>query len=345
MIPLVNNANVDTSDPTNYPDGRIKDNTGPGNGTPVNRNVYGDLHSNISKMMRLYGIAPNQFPDNETNGYQIIEAIVALASKNDFIIPITTDGTDLSVDIKLNLLKVNESFVCIAGSDKGAETSIKGSTPFTFLVSYSGNFKANEYVRLIKTSSGISLIRLADWISLSSMASELGFLKKASQAQEDAGISDAVATTPLVNKTTFTKRVIGSDSSTYLASASNNGLMSIAQFNQLASSVNNVKNSGWFSGLDVGGSNGNLPVSGNITVANVVSSAPDSTVTVTMQNAMSNTNYKVNITIESQGNINFDNDISREVFRPISQTQFLIAIRESVSSVQNLKFHLEVVQL
>ena len=56
MIPLQSNANVDNSDPTNYPDGRLKDNTGTGNGTPVNRSVYSDIHSNISKMMRLYGI-------------------------------------------------------------------------------------------------------------------------------------------------------------------------------------------------------------------------------------------------------------------------------------------------
>ena len=65
MIALNNNPNVDNSDLVNYPDGRIKDNDGTGNGTGVNRSVYGDLHANISKLMRLYSITPNNVPDND----------------------------------------------------------------------------------------------------------------------------------------------------------------------------------------------------------------------------------------------------------------------------------------
>jgi hypothetical protein len=225
MIALKSNPNVDNSDTTNYPDGRIKDNTGSGNGTGVNRSVYGDLHANISRLMRLYGILPNGLPDNETNGYQIIESLIALASKNDYIYPLTTNGTDtLNIDIKLSLMKDNEFLICLASANKTTETLIKGSAVTAFAVTYSGEFKANEYVRVIKTSGGVSIIRVADWNSLSAMATELNFLKKASQSEEDAGVIDTVATTPLVNKTTFIKRVIGADSGSYLATAIRNGL-------------------------------------------------------------------------------------------------------------------------
>lgn len=231
MVPLKNNSNVDNSDLANYPDGRIKNNTGTGNGTPVNRSVYGDLHSNISKLMRLYNIGPNSLPDNETNGYQIIEALSALASKNDYIYSLTTNGTtELSVDIKLSLMKDNEFLICLAAANKTTETTVKGSNNTSLAVTYSGNFKANEYVRLIKTGAGVTIVRIADWNSLNSMVSELLYLKKASQAQEDAGTSDLVATTPLVNKTTFIKRVNGTDSSSYLANSSRNGLMSKEQY-------------------------------------------------------------------------------------------------------------------
>ena len=83
---LSSNPNVDNSDLVNFPDGRIKDNDGSGNGTGINERTNGDIHQTISRLMRKYGIVPNGLPDNVTNGYQIVEAIQALASKNDFII-------------------------------------------------------------------------------------------------------------------------------------------------------------------------------------------------------------------------------------------------------------------
>ena len=39
--------NIDNSSPLVYPNGRIQDNTGSGNGTPVNNYVYSDLHDFI----------------------------------------------------------------------------------------------------------------------------------------------------------------------------------------------------------------------------------------------------------------------------------------------------------
>jgi len=105
------------------------------------------------------------------------------------------------------------------------------------------------------------------------------------------------------------------------------------------------KNLGWFTGLDVGNSTGSLVVSGNIVSAVATASNPDSFITVTMQNAMLNTNYFVRCSIQSIGSSNLDNDIGREVFTPISATQFEISIKELNSVVQNLRFHIEVIQL
>ncbi len=278
MIPLKNNANVDNSDLANYPDGRIKDNQGSGDGTPVNRSVYGDLHSNISKLMRLYDITPTGLPDNETSGYQIIEALSALASKNDYIYPLTTNGTDtLSVGIKLSLMKDNEFLTCLASANKTTETLIKGTGPTSMAVTYSGNFKANEYVRVIKTSVGVSIVRVADWNSLNAMVGELLFLKKASQAEENAGAIDTVATTPLVNKVTFAKRVIGVDSGDYLAKPTGdpderNGLLSKEDKATIDSFVSKEVNYGTFTGtnFDDDPINTNYAVTGSITSAKKV---------------------------------------------------------------------------
>ena len=64
MRKLNSNPNVDNSDLSNYPDGRIKNDTGAGNGTPVNESVYGDAHQTIAKLMRLYNITGNKIHDN-----------------------------------------------------------------------------------------------------------------------------------------------------------------------------------------------------------------------------------------------------------------------------------------
>lgn len=348
MIALISNSNVDTSDPSNYPDGRIKDNDGSGNGTGVNRNVYGDIHSTISKLMRLYNIVPSGLPDNESNGFQIIEAFTALASKNDYIYPLTTDGTFLNVGVKLSLMKTNEFLVCLAASDKTIETQIKGIGVGVFAVTYSGNFKANEYVRVVKTSVGVTIVRVADWNSLSAMVSDLSFLKKASQVEEDAGTSDTVATTPLVNKTTFIKRVIGADSGGYLATAIRNGLYPKEHFQTVTNLGNLIPvNIGYFESVNVGSSSGSLVCVGNVTAA-VAASDPgngETQITVTMANAMSTANnYYVRTFVRGQSaDLHTDDAICNTVFKPISATQFLVRIKETANSSQLLRIYIEAI--
>jgi hypothetical protein len=346
MRALNTNSNIDNSDLTNYPDGRVRNNTGTGNGTPVNERVYGDIHQAIAKMMRLYDIVPNNLPDNETNGFQIIEAIMSLASKNDFILPLSLNTGVLSVPIKLGFMRTGEQVVCKASFDLASQTQIKGSDATTFTFTANGTFKTNEYVRIIKTVSGVDIIRLVDNVSLNAMVSDLLFLKKASQAEENAGAIDTKATTPLVNLVAFTRRVIGADSGSYLASGIRNGLESIEHFG-LVEQLKKIKNRGWFSGLDIGGTVGtSYAVSGDIASAISVTAvvAGNSLIECTLANAMTNTNYKVNISIESMGNADLDNDCGQFVFKVVSTTVFRIAVAELFSGVQNLKVHLEVVQ-
>jgi len=58
-----------------HPNGNIKDRAGATNGTPVNKLVYADVHQFFAKLLRIAGIAANNTPDNETNGFQYIEAL------------------------------------------------------------------------------------------------------------------------------------------------------------------------------------------------------------------------------------------------------------------------------
>ena len=246
--------NVDNSNPSLYPNGRIQDNTGSGNGTPVNNFVYSDLHEMKDKLFRLYGIEFNGLPDNELNGFQTIEALRGLASKNDFILDLTDVSGLLNVAIKLGFMLVGESVLCLSGFDFVAQTQIKGTDNVTYSISVVGNFKSGEYVRLIKTVSGITLIREVDAVNLDLAVSELSYLKKATQTQENAGAIDTVATTPLSNLTAFIRRVNGVDSASYLATALINGLYPKEHFAIVAGlGAPALRNVGFFSGLDVSG--------------------------------------------------------------------------------------------
>lgn len=345
---LSSNPNVDQSDLVNFPDGRIKDNDGSGNGTGINERTNGDIHQTISRLMRKYGIVPNNLPDNITNGFQIVEAIQSLASKNDFVLALTDVGGVLSVPIKFSFMDENESVICKSGINLASQTQIKGSDATTFNVTYVGSFKNNEYVRVIKTASGVTIVRLGDAASLDAMAAELNFLKKATQAEENAGVIDTKATTPLSNLTAFIRRVIGVDSGSYLATAIRNGLYPKEHFTIVSNiGASPVRNVGWFSGLDVGGTSGALPVSGDISSANALIDGSESTVTVNLTNTMDNTNYYVRIFIQSQSSsgIRYDDMVYTPVFIPVTNNQFKVGFRESYRALQNLKIHLEVVQL
>lgn len=77
MIPLLIKPNVDLAD-SDYPFGKIRDRAGATNGTPVNTEVYGDFHQFFEKLMSVAGIAANELPDNDYNGFQLFQALAKL---------------------------------------------------------------------------------------------------------------------------------------------------------------------------------------------------------------------------------------------------------------------------
>ena len=58
-----------------YPYGRIKDDTGSQDGTPVNEEVYGDIHQFFERLMDEAEVAFNNFPDNSYSGFQYFTAL------------------------------------------------------------------------------------------------------------------------------------------------------------------------------------------------------------------------------------------------------------------------------
>ncbi len=107
-------------------------------------------------------------------------------------------------------------------------------------------------------------------------------------------------------------------------------------------------NRGWFTGLDVQGASvgTSLDRGGDITSATIITVTDYSTISVFFDTPMLNTNYMVKTHIESKGeNPFYDAAILYPIFKVITANNVYISIREPFTSIQNLKFHLEVVSL
>ncbi len=344
-----NAPNIDLSDLPNYPDGRIKDNSGSGDGTPVNRLLYSDLHEFFAKIMRMANIAYSGLPDNETNGHQLVAAAIALAGKNDFVYPISDIAGIVNIATDLAILKDGEIMMAKAGFNFVSQANIKGVQPTLYNITVPSAFKTNDYVLLIKSGSGFNIIRLAEGNNIDAIVAEYNYLKAATTTDEFAGISNSSATTPYTNQLAFARRVIGLDSAMFLATTSRNGLFSKEDKAILDGLQDPVKNRGWFSGLNIATPVGTmLPRFGDVVSATVITPdnpADETFVRVVVQNAMGWPNYYVRMFVESEASLGVDNDGCCPVFKKEAATQFLIGIKETAPGTQSLKIHIEVVQI
>ena len=101
-----------------FPDGQLKNKTDSAPGTPVVRQVYGDILVNMYALLREAGLVPNNLEDNETNGYQLLEALKKLANLlNDVEQVLSVSGSNISVGINLDALPDKYVLVARAGED------------------------------------------------------------------------------------------------------------------------------------------------------------------------------------------------------------------------------------
>lgn len=345
--------NIDNSDQVNYPDGRIKDSTGVGDGTPVSEKVYGDIHEFFSKMMRLYGISYNGLPENEQNGYQLIEALIAVASKNDYVLNLTQSNNVMALPLKIGKLKVGESFIVKSSfNNNNNQTTVRGTLDNVVRnVSFVGSFKQGEHLRATVTSSGLTFTRMVDAFNLDLFSTELGYLKSASGAEVIAGILDNKAVTPESFLEAFAEYVLGQNSDNFLADATRNGIYKKEHFAIVENlGAPKTRNTGVFGPFDINDSNFNngtiIPSSGQVASVTRTDGISNGDVfQVVVNNAMDNNSYFVRAYIESLGTFNFDNKVWPLVFKVVNTTTFQLYLQESSSQLQSIKVHFEVVQI
>ena len=100
-----------------YPKGRIRNKSvAPAAvGTPVIEELYGDIIQFFKKMIGVAGITENNLPDNETNGYQYLQALV----KYNEGITYTHSGAGETVNLGQNTKNLD---ITIIASGPGTQT-------------------------------------------------------------------------------------------------------------------------------------------------------------------------------------------------------------------------------
>ena len=101
-------TNVEPAD-SDYPYGKIKDDSGSGDGTPVNELVYGDMHQFFARMFAKSGLVYNNLPDSDYSDFQFFEAAQKLWKKFGGVNYITSTGTTYLTRDKYDLCHVINS--------------------------------------------------------------------------------------------------------------------------------------------------------------------------------------------------------------------------------------------
>tara|TARA_Y100001951_G_C11281727_1_gene265829 strand:- start:45 stop:1208 length:1164 start_codon:yes stop_codon:yes gene_type:complete len=160
------------TDVAKFPDGTIKNQTDTEQGTPVVREVYGDVLTNMYALLRDVGLVANDTEDNEDDGYQILRALKLFANElNDVEQLLTINGNNITVPFNIDNVPNKYVFIGRASEDynPGANYIFRGTGGLNSYTFTSANdFKSGEKVLVVIDQTGVRAV------GLDSNANELG---------------------------------------------------------------------------------------------------------------------------------------------------------------------------
>lgn len=163
---VLGNLTVDKDSSVDYPFGaNIQNETDTVNGTPVVREIYGDVLMNLYRLLELANITPTDTEDNKDTQFQLVEALKKLPnSMNDIEQVLTLSGSVWSVPFDLSILPNKYFFIARASDAYVSGTTFKGTgvTEYNFT---SSGFNASDELLVIIDSSNVraySLTKLSE---------------------------------------------------------------------------------------------------------------------------------------------------------------------------------------
>jgi hypothetical protein len=159
----IKNLAVPQNSDAKFPFSTILNDTDTNDGTPVVEEIYGDVLTNIYKLLQTVGIVPTGTQDNDITQYQILEALQILPNLiNGSEYVLTLAGSVWSIPLKIELLPDKYFFIARASEAyvNGASYTFKGSGVTSYPFSSAG-FKASDELLVIIDQSGVRAYSLS----------------------------------------------------------------------------------------------------------------------------------------------------------------------------------------
>lgn len=152
------NSVAKETDLIKFPDSTVVNENDLSDGTPVVREIYGDVLTNIYKILRLTKIVANGDEDNETDGYQLVDALRKFTNNlNDVEQQLNLTGLMFSVNLDLDLLP--NRYVCIVRAVEDYISTntyqFKGTGDTALPFTAPNPFKSGDVVLLIIDTAGV----------------------------------------------------------------------------------------------------------------------------------------------------------------------------------------------
>lgn len=150
-------------DLSKFPDGQIQneDDSNGTEGTPVVRELYGDIITNIYAIMRDAGIVANGSEDSEIVGHQLLNAFKQFSNAtNDIEQVISISGTDVTIPLDLSVLP--DKFVFIGKLSDDLTSGVSYTVNSTLNLTVSKTINASANVVCILDISGVRIVDLSD---------------------------------------------------------------------------------------------------------------------------------------------------------------------------------------
>lgn len=156
------------TDITKWPFGQLKNETATEPGTPVVREIYGDILTNVYKVLQDAGVVPNGLEDSEENGYQLLKALknfsnelndvehVLILSESTWKI---TKNIDNFPDKYVMFCRASEPYV------SGVEYSIAGTGANSYPMTSPTGFNASDEILVVFDQSGVRVYSLSFLVS------------------------------------------------------------------------------------------------------------------------------------------------------------------------------------
>ncbi|MBB6236485.1 hypothetical protein HDC90_001097 [Pedobacter sp. AK013] len=147
-----------------FPDSTIKNETSTEDGTPVVREIYGDLLTNVYRILRLAKIDPSGFEDNADSGYQLVEALKKFSNNlNDVEQVLNLSGQVFSIGMDLSILP--DKYPVFARAAENYNSSLvytfKGSGAESYSFTAVNQFKSGDELLLIIDSANVRAYNLS----------------------------------------------------------------------------------------------------------------------------------------------------------------------------------------